>query len=729
MPSRFFSRVSKIMRITFATIVLSSLFALPAQAVCPPEGVAGAIAARIDGEFAKEMVAPLIDAIPPSFLLPEEEILVLDAPIGFDDTIITPRDGIVYILIEEAELSFNDDGEIILDVYMDIEGHATLDMILTGVEDAICPAHFQARHLHMVARMQPSVNDTCDLILPITFFEVVVNPYSTVVQIEDCGTADIYDDLWQMAYSFFRDEIINMTIEEIETVVRDEIPATIEEMSNGILADGMELYGMYFQVGFESLMVNSQEVELSLMVSATAPGVPPACIDTRKPPPDLLESGPAYIDSDAPIALSASQPFLQSVLNAAWGAGWLCMDSRDFDLDFSSYLDPLFPGARMDFSITSPLAPLLRMGSSYEGEHFELAIQPLVADLWVQIPESPVSSFRMYGNATLGVAASLDDDLQALIGSPTTLRTGDLTLDTSAGPLQFSRENLDGFVRHLVLPAFAEYVGPLPLTSSLFVVSTVALSLDEIRAKSTQLELDFDAWSIDGNDHSPPSTLMDALPAKPSLPRVTLQMRSIDDTTESEYLRHWVKIDGEEEESPRSGTTIILSGLSGGWHSVELRAVDLAANEDLTPVFLEIFVDAVAPVLELHNPPIGVIPENSATIDFSAFDNITESSQLEYSYTVAVIARVSAPDSILYAGQIEPGKSLRVVDLPEDEIIRVTIFATDEAGNQGSIDLGFGVNASPTLSCSTQALPSHLLYSLFAVLAFGWVASRRRRDY
>ena len=79
-------------------------------------------------------------------------------------------------------------------------------------------------------------------------------------------------------------------------------------------------------------------------------------------------------------------------------------------------------------------------------------------------------------------------------------------------------------------------------------------------------------------------------------------------------------------------TTVNYSGLSDGDYTFEVKARDLAANEDATPAFRSFFVDTTPPDTTITSGPSGCIGTADVTFTWTGSDNRTSTDQLQYSY-------------------------------------------------------------------------------------------------
>ncbi len=117
-------------------------------------------------------------------------------------------------------------------------------------------------------------------------------------------------------------------------------------------------------------------------------------------------------------------------------------------------------------------------------------------------------------------------------------------------------------------------------------------------------------WMIDS---TPPDTSFATAPAAGGTtgPNVTLDFAATEDSVTFE-----LKLDSGNfslTTDPR-----VLSGLSDGEHTIEVRAIDAAGNLDPTPATRTWIVDATAPDTEIVSGPDSLTAAASATFDFSS---------------------------------------------------------------------------------------------------------------
>jgi hypothetical protein len=644
----------------------------------------------------------------------------MTCPAGFDDTVITPLSGDVHIKINSLAVSLKA-GAIEVDGDLDISTTTMLDMQLCAMPDATCPGTLEAQGIAVHARIEPSV-DACQPKLPVTVADVFVDPNAALIRLDSCG---LYGDVFNAVYGWFRDAIITLVVNAIDTALQNELPAFVEGLVTKLIGDGVDVYGLRFNAAPESIVVNEQGVIIRFAATAAPAAGNAACLPPGATLPPEAVAGPAPVPKgDSPVAVTLSQPFVQRSVRAAWLSGWLCFDTRNFDLNLSEPLQPLAPGATMDATLVVAEPPVVDL-SADQDNRLQVSSAALTANLIIGVPGYPNANVLARMSATLGGTMKLDEAEQALTAEVTDVGTTGLAMQSANdATLIFSQATLDGVVQNFILPAFKESVGPLALTSGLFKLAPVAVRLNNIAVQSTFVQADIDLWPVDKTDHVPPQTIVVGAPPSPSPARVELTVTSLDDRTPPGFMRHLVLVDGVEQGLPRSGATLVLTGLLGGLHHIRIVALDLNDNADPNPVELSLMIDALPPVVTVTDAPKGVASEALPVIDFAVVDDQTADADLQVRFEVAKLVPGGAKDELLGVGQLGQDRQIVLADLPEGEIIRVTIFATDAAGNVGQGQVAFAVDQHSTFSCATVAAGAPAAWGAL----FFFALSRARRS-
>ncbi|MBI5509475.1 MAG: hypothetical protein HY903_12055 [Deltaproteobacteria bacterium] len=705
-------------------IIAVGLFASPVtgRAACPKDAIPGAIAARIDRGAMGLLQGVLAAQLPSEIPVPQMPYTVMTCPSGFDNTVITPLSGTIHVTLRSIAVRLTS-GAVEVDGTGDVEMVSELQMQLCAMPDATCPATLSAHGIEFHGRIEPSVS-SCQPSLPVTVADVIVDPYSTAVQLDQCG---LYDEVFQVVYDWLRTLILDLVTTKIEDALRTELPLFMETTVMGVVANGVELYGIRFDTAPEAIGIDPSAIVARFAANATpVAGVAP-CLPPDSAIPNEATDQPAPVPSGGSmLQVALSQPFTERTVRAAWLSGWLCFDTRDYDLNLSEALAPLAPGATLSSTLVVAEPPAVDLSGSVDN-HVKVSAEALFADVTLTAPGAPAAHIYAQMAATFGGRVSMDQSTQALTLEMTEVDTSALRVQAAAGAeLIFSPATLQGVLQNFVLPTYAEKIGPLAISSGLFVTSAAAVRLAAITVRPDSVQANLDLWPIDRTDHVPPHTLVSKPPRQPSPARVSFEVASVDESTPPAFMRHEVLLDGvATTAAPTGGTLIVVSGVAPGSHLLVVTAIDLNDNRDPSPIKVHLVVDGTPPVLQIEQSPKGILSEGDTVIAFSAVDDLTPAALLVARFSVGVIQKNGGVDLPLFAGDLGRSRSLTLASasLPEDEVIRVTIFAADAAGNESEAVAAFGVDRHSTFSCAAARSPAAFL----GLAAFLLALARARR--
>jgi MYXO-CTERM domain-containing protein len=704
-------------------LAIATLF-LPfagARAECPKNAIKSAMTARMDSSALGVLEDVLISRMPTSIPVPNTPYTLMTCPDGFDDTVITPLSGDIGIKINSLKVKLVD-GAIEVDGDLDTDTTSMLEIQLCALPDATCPGTVSAQGIKVHARIEPTVN-ACQPSLPVTVAEVTVDPYAATVQLESCG---LYSDTFALIYDWFRDTVLALLTDAVESALRESMPALIEGTVTQMLTDGVDVYGLHFRAAAESIAVSSDGIIVRFAANAAPAAGVASCLPPGATLPEEVANAAAPVPTGGSmLAVTLSHPFLQRSVRAAWLSGWLCFDTRTYGLNLGELLEPLAPGASLDATLVVAEPPVVEL-SATKTNQVQISSGALAANIAIGVPDNPTANVLARMTATLGGRMLLDDAEQALMVQVTDVAsTGLIVQATDDVGLIFSQATLDGVIHNFLLPAYVDNMGPLALTSGLFMIAPIAVRLDDVDIRDTFVQANIDLWGIDKNDHVAPHTIISALPPSPSPSKIELHVASIDDKTPAEFMRHAVLIDGVATGVPRSGETLVLTGVKGGFRQITVIAVDVNDNVDPKPIEMTVRVDDLQPVISIMEAPDGVTTEAQTIIDFVVVDDVTPDPSLAVRFEVGRIVPGGAVDELLYAGTLGQDRQLVLEDLPEDQIIRVTIFAKDEAGNEGKTAVAFAVDRNATFACSSGARSYPAALAIILLAALG--RYRRRR--
>ena len=306
------------------------------RATCPKNSIPGAVSARLDASAIGILETVLVSEMPSSIPVPTTPYTVMECPDGFDDTIVTPLSGDIAIDLRSLNLSLMS-GALEVDATLDVDVATMLQMQLCAMPDATCPATLSAQSVKVHARIEPSVA-SCAPKLPVTDVQILVDPYTTEIHLDSCG---LYDDVFALIYDWFRDTIVNMIVEKLDQAISTDLPDLLETTVLKLVADGVDVQGLHFDVAAESVVMDPRGVVVRFAANVTPTGGVAPCLPKDASLPQEVMTDPApEPEGDALLGLTLSQPFIQRAVRAAWLSGWLCFDTRDYDLDLSEVLAP-----------------------------------------------------------------------------------------------------------------------------------------------------------------------------------------------------------------------------------------------------------------------------------------------------------------------------------------------------------------------------------------------------
>jgi hypothetical protein len=696
-----------------ATLLLLAPAAAPAQ--CVPGGLTGAVSARLD-QTLLPVLGPLIQQeVPPSIDIPPTPYTVFTCGGPFDDTVVTPEGVVAHLTTRSVSLKL-EAGAVSLDAVVDVALDGRLALQICAAPDADCAINATVTGALLHARVEPSVQQ-CAPKVPISAFTLTVDPAKTQIVLSDC----LYDGLLNTAYSWFSGYIVQTLSTKIGDAVKQKLPPLIESFTTGLIASGYDYRKVHISAAPSQLAITPAGVLVTFDGDLRPIGAPPPswCLNGDEAlPPEPGKPAPAPTGA-AMVSITTSQPMLERAVRATWLAGGLCYSSTEFALDLSTPLDFLAPGVQVTGRVAVRDAPSVTLGAAGLG----VGIGELAADLFMQVPGSKATELSLSTGATLVGTVAIDPQLQGVVLDLSDAQTTGAVLTAPGTSLAVSAGTLESVLKTSLLPALARYRGRMALLGNLFVAAPLATRVANVTVAADRVQVDLEAMARDPADHTPPVVrLLQPAPAlQPVQPRFTIDMASTDDKTPQRFLRHRITVDGTPDPELRSGLKLVLAGLTDGVHQIAITALDVGANESPAPVTFSVRVDSLPPVVTLQDPPRGVIREPSASVAFSASDDVTPASKLSVRWVLSQVVGDDQPDLPLGTGQAEGGV-VQLPEVPEDKIVRVRIIARDEAGNEGEAETSFFRNGAPTMGACSSAGPA----GLPALLVLALLRARRR---
>jgi hypothetical protein len=703
----------------YLALVLPFVISGNAQAVCPQHAVGGALWARMDQSVLPLFNETLLNSMPATFPIPSDPITVFTCPDGFDDTIMTPDHGTLSVHYHSfsVELGY---GGIITDAVVDIQASTNLTMQLCAMPDAYCSASLNAANVSIHGRLVPRV-DGCSLAYELYDAYISIPPEATQISLDACG---LYGAAWQTLYDLFRDTIVTTAQTSIEEGVREALPGLLAMFTSELFAQGVDAAGVTVDVGVESIDVEPSGMTVGLRAGAHPTGAVAACLPPASAMAAPVDEPSAAALGNGMIAIGVSRRFAEQVLQAAWLAGWLCFDTADYGLALGQYLDPILPGAIVEGGVVATQPPQLRFRGD-EAQRTIAAVLPAVA-AEVRLGFSPDTLNVI--STTLAAALigdlTIDQRTKSLVITPTSIESSTINVNLQGGSLSFSAQAIQNIITGMLLPAFLENIGPLPVTSAIFPFAPLAFFVDDVSVSATHLYADLSLWPIRASDTTAPHTMLAGEVPAVVPPHVTLTFASIDNDTPTEFMRYKIWIDGLSLAQLMTGTDVRLGPLTDGLHALDLQAIDLNDNADPHKLRLNVVVDATPPTVTAIDPPLGFINASSVAVQYVISDDRTPDAALRRSFSVVFSDPNGANAPAPRQGTLDAAGLLQLDELPEDMIATLTVTAVDAVGNEGTAVLSFGIDANPSFSCASArgsgpGISAALLIGLFLLARRG----------
>ncbi|MEL6545666.1 MAG: hypothetical protein AAFQ82_13625 [Myxococcota bacterium] len=702
-------------------LVAAALLApFPAQqlrAQCSDSLVRSAFKARLDADRAPVLVDTLLAGSEITVPMPTDPILLSECPSIFEDTVATPIAGDVTIEPVAGDLTFNDGGfdfRVVLDVRTEFD----VDLQVCALPNTACQVNIDGESLEVAGQVQISAED-CSTDLEIISFEVTRLP-AAEFELTGCGV--LYNSIGETLFAWFEDEIFESVQEELESQIDGTASEWIDDGLERLATDGVEALGIRILASPEALSVTASEMELSFALGVESLITAPPWCELRPYTETPATSESLVLPDQGQAAFAVSRQAVESIVTAAWSAGWLCLDSRDLGLELGGVLDDLVSDVDISFFIDVPARPSVSLTGEDDLVLASLSIPELRIGVSTALPGDEPSLLTLSSGATLSAEIISDPADASFRLIPKDIVANGFELQSGAGPFALEPDRLERTIDILVLPALKDALEELSLSGTVFAGDDVATEVVELLVDDVGIGAGFEIYIASDDDSVAPETRMLSEPPTIVQPTFVVEMNSNDETPPERQVRHRVYVDGVEQDGLRVSRALELEIPAPGEHRVGIAAVDLAGNEDASPIEFDVFVDVEAPSISLVDPPQGIINERAVEIAYRLTDDVSALDALRVEYVVGEVAQTSEPDVRFAAGTLRAGAPLIVSNLTEDRAYRVTMTVIDEAGHQTEEQLSFAVNADPTFDCSSTAANPWLMILPLAVIAY-----RRKR--
>lgn len=613
-----------------------------------------------------------------------------------------------------------------------LEVRASLDLHVSGLVDAgftQCDIDIYAQPVGIGATVDLGTSPQGKVVATAVALNIDLTADQFELDSHGCFLGDVVEAVLGAAEAWALEKATGLLEDVAGDLILPKLQDAIEQLGSlELQRDGFTLQGGVTRVDLDA--ADGMSVAIDGQVQWTGP-VDPSLDDPGEPPTEApigaaLPAG--YGPGD--FALAASDQVVTRALYQAWRGGLFAQLlsglSPDLALDEGGLAAKLgLPaGTTVGVAIAVGAPPTVSFGRGPDATGVRIGLEQLVVTATITAPGAPSSTLVANVDGVLGARVALDPGAGALAIEPTDLTITRLDVTAGSESLNVDPARLAAFIEAVAVPALSDVLAGIPIAPALQPVDGVFAIARDMQTKSGWLRVAADLYRPDPNDRTAPDTELVRPPSVVSPALARFAVTGTDDTTPPELLRYLVVLDGVAQTTePAFGSTVRVSAAEGN-HVVEIRAVDLAGHEDLTPAVHSFYVDGTPPELALTAQPDDVIGGDQASFAWTAGDDRTPALAVETRWELRKVAGGEGRGEVVASDDFTAGRlSADLGDLDANGLYVFTVVARDEAGNVTSVEYGFAVQpGGGGCSAGGSAAPW-----LIVLLALGLVVARRRR--
>jgi uncharacterized protein (TIGR03382 family) len=271
-----------------------------------------------------------------------------------------------------------------------------------------------------------------------------------------------------------------------------------------------------------------------------------------------------------------------------------------------------------------------------------------------------------------------------------------------------------------------EELGKMPMTGPVFNFADYYVLLRQVHTTDSHLVAAADLFRAPAEDWNAPATALVDQPGPLANPDTAVfRVRAADEEIPEELIRYRVRINGVAAEPTWVKQFEVGEVGVTADYTVSVTALDLAGNEDPTPVTATVKVDGIAPHVKILGERHRELSDTELHIEWSMSDDLTQTSAMPVTVMIYEVGDRDDWTTADLVGKriLDPGTTALDLSLEPGTLYRIEVHATDEAGNDTLASMmtqlqgGGGCNAGGGHSAS--------LLFLLGVVAL--VVARRRR--
>ncbi len=711
-----------------APLILLCVLSLPLS--LPLTAEAQSFGVRVTPSGMDTLTAVALDRVPSDFVVPTMDRVLYECPGSSVISASIPNTP-VHIGWKDIDLR-TEDGRIVLGATIDVDvaTPVTLENPYACFGHAVCDVSASIRNLGVTVELAAGSAPEGGVAFHGVDVQIDLAPEDLDVRSESCAIGDVATWL----FNAFESWALDLLVPRLEAMADEQVAAAIGQAFGETVGLTVHRDDLTIEGWLDSL-------DLSAMLGITAIGGAHITWDgpalhAGAPPPVSDPDGEALPrDMVGMFQLAASDRLVTEVLYDAWRGGlisrMLADQSQSIVLGGAGAAQQIGLPAdtRLDvsFDIERPLAA--RFGRIAPNVA-DITLQGLHVQVRVHPPGGEASTIDLRADGSMAAGVAVDASAGAL-----TLDVQSFTIDRVELAGENSELTVDGarlraFVQGTVMPMLAERVSGLPIAPAVLPVAGTFAYVRALEARGGWARVGVDLFTPSASDRNAPETTLEDPPTLLPAGTASFTASGVDGDTPASLLRYRAWVDGQPlRDGEATSIRQIRFDATDGDHLLEVAAVDLADNVDLTPVQHLFTVDATPPVLDITEAPSAIVLDSAVRVAWRASDD--RGGPIASHWEL----RSVADDGALTVVQDAPFAPDRgVLEISTDtldvgRLYELELVVRDEAGNLTSHTFGFALHPSLASGCSASAGSSGAPAPLFAFLValFGGVVWSRRR--
>jgi MYXO-CTERM domain-containing protein len=529
---------------------------------------------------------------------------------------------------------------------------------------------------------------------------VGINPDDVSFQLYDCAI----DSLVNLVVDLGKDYIVDMITTKIEDLAREQLAPKLEGMLAGFAHYDGSVGSAGFDVRLTGVDIMAGGIELGADVDLSSDYPAAACIggDPGDPGSQAGAAPNLAAGTETMVAASINLGLIDDALYHVWREGFLCVTPETLhafgvDLDLSAiglFIPNLPVGTTFSFSGVVGRPPRVEASPSQDAE-VTLIIEQVQVDMTATFPDGTQKSMHIQTDVRASATAALDPGANALTLHMGTVDVANFALDEDLGLQEGGLDvsNVESLMEDYLMPRMLAQYGELPVSGAIFGgLAGYYVIPRELRTAAGYVIAKADLFRAPAFDPNAPDTFFDEIPGGVVNPKdAMLRVSGTDAEVPAELLKYQVRVDGIDRDPTWVREFAVGRYGFSGPVVVEVRAIDLAGNEDATPARTQILVDGIKPSVRMIEQPVGVLDTAAPHFSFEMSDDLTAAGELVASVSVVELGTGTGGEPI-YEDDLAAGATEGTLRLAPGKQYRATLTVTDQAGNHGTVSFAVQVS-------------------------------------